>query len=196
MQVLINLNRQQQEILNIVACLWARPPGHTTLLRRWINVIDVDSQSQQRRVFSGVTELTDSDWLTLPESMAEMTRVCVRQCWGRWPPHWTRTLCLYIHSPGATTSQGRFDTFHAAEKWKNNMTRNMNNLISNTMSLRVNEFPSRTDAVGFHYETYGEINHLALTLPFQVYIRTGKYILHQLGSARWAPSSGGSPGPI
>ena len=44
------------------------------------------------------------------------------------------------------------------------MARNMNNLISNTMGLRVNEFPSRTHAVGFHYETYGEINHLALTL--------------------------------
>ena len=30
-----------------------QPTGHTTLLRRWINVIDVDSTSQQRRVAGG-----------------------------------------------------------------------------------------------------------------------------------------------
>ena len=30
-----------------------QPTGHTTLLRRWINVNDVDSKSQQRRVPSG-----------------------------------------------------------------------------------------------------------------------------------------------
>ena len=29
------------------------PTEYTTLLRRWINVIDVDSTSQQRRVLSG-----------------------------------------------------------------------------------------------------------------------------------------------
>ena len=29
------------------------PTGHTTLLRRWINVINVDSSSQQRRVPGG-----------------------------------------------------------------------------------------------------------------------------------------------
>ena len=30
------------------------PTGHTTFLRRWINVNDVDSTSQQRRVPSGL----------------------------------------------------------------------------------------------------------------------------------------------
>ena len=30
--------------------------GHTTLLRRWINVTDVDSTSQQRRIPSGISE--------------------------------------------------------------------------------------------------------------------------------------------
>ena len=33
------------------------PAGHTTLLRRWISVIDVDSTSQQRRVPSGMRRL-------------------------------------------------------------------------------------------------------------------------------------------
>ena len=35
------------------ACLCRLPTGHTALLRRWINVEDVDSTSQQRRVPSG-----------------------------------------------------------------------------------------------------------------------------------------------
>ena len=34
------------------------PTGYTTLLRRWINVNDVDSTSQQRRVPSGLPLLT------------------------------------------------------------------------------------------------------------------------------------------
>ena len=38
--------------------------GHTILLRRWINVIDVDSTSQQRRVPSGTCEQTPQKLLT------------------------------------------------------------------------------------------------------------------------------------
>ena len=34
--------------------MYWHPTGHTTLLRRWINVIDVDSPSQQHRVPSGI----------------------------------------------------------------------------------------------------------------------------------------------
>ena len=55
--------------------------------------------------------------------------------------------------------------------------------------------PSRTHAVGFHYETYGEISSsrtpallLSLILPFQKDIRTRKCILH-----RWYDKMGSSP---
>ena len=41
----------------------ALPTGHMTLLRRWINVIDVDSTSQQRRVPSGLQSLNPSSEL-------------------------------------------------------------------------------------------------------------------------------------
>ena len=55
---------------------------------------------------------------------------------------------------------------------------------------------SLTHASGFHYETYGEISPsrtlsyaslLSLILPFQIYIRQRKYILH-----RWYGDMGSS----
>ena len=40
-------------LFDVQDCLKSSPTGHTTLLRRWINVIDVDSTSQQQRVPGG-----------------------------------------------------------------------------------------------------------------------------------------------
>ena len=40
---------------------YTMPTGHTTLLRRWINIIDVNSTLQQRREPSGC-RVRDGEW--------------------------------------------------------------------------------------------------------------------------------------
>ena len=60
---------------------WLLEPEHTTLLRRWINVSDVDSTSQQRRVARGFwpprwyTALTQC-WATVAGSSPILSRPC------------------------------------------------------------------------------------------------------------------------
>ena len=45
----------QMYVITSLTKLSHHPTGHTTVLRRWINVVDVDLTSQQRRVPSGIT---------------------------------------------------------------------------------------------------------------------------------------------
>ena len=47
----VKANNRDPSLLTLQ--LYTVPTGHTTLLRLWINVNDVDSKSQQRRVASG-----------------------------------------------------------------------------------------------------------------------------------------------
>ena len=55
----------------------SEPTGHTTLLRRWINVIDFDLTSQQRRVSSGKYQKLSQCWFNVgPASGPTINRRC------------------------------------------------------------------------------------------------------------------------
>ena len=53
--ILVVMFVHESYLLNLNLFTSYIPIGHTTLLRRWINVIDVDSMSQQRRVPNGLS---------------------------------------------------------------------------------------------------------------------------------------------